>query len=68
MTVPLLAAALVALPVASLLWTILSTDRGELRAVQENLSRGLTAAPAAEQKRGLAGSLESLGRRLTPPS
>jgi tight adherence protein C len=67
-TIPLLAAALVALPVASLLWTILSTDRGEMRAVQANLSRGLAADPGASQKPGLAGALESLGRRITPAS
>jgi tight adherence protein C len=68
-TVPLLAAALVALPVAALLWALLSTDRREARAVQANLSRGLAAGPAAAQQGpGLAAALEALGRRLTPPS
>lgn len=68
MGIPLLAAALVALPLAGLLWALLSTDRHEARAVQANLSRGLPAAVAEQQGLGLSGMLEAVGRRITPAS
>lgn len=66
MTVPLLAAALVAFPVAALLWSALSTDRREAQAVQANLTRGLGGGPAAQRGPGLSGALEAVGRRITP--
>ncbi|WP_138442263.1 type II secretion system F family protein [Sinomonas susongensis] len=68
MAVPLFAAALVGVAVAALLWSLLSLDRREARAIQANLGRGIVPLAAApESGSGLSGVLERITRRLTPP-
>lgn len=67
MAIPLFAAALVGVAVAALLWSLLSLDQREARAIQTNLGRGiapLVAAPDSDS--GLGSVLERITRRLTP--
>jgi len=66
MTIPLLAAALVALALAFLCWALLSGDRREARAIRTNLERGLTLAQGPAAPSGIMLGLESVARRLTP--
>ncbi|WP_334173045.1 type II secretion system F family protein [Sinomonas sp.] len=67
MAIPLFAAALVGVAAAALLWSALSVDRREVRAIQTNLGRGITPLVAAsESDSGLSSLLERITRRLTP--
>ncbi|MEA5453440.1 type II secretion system F family protein [Sinomonas sp. JGH33] len=68
MTIPLVAAALVATAVGALCWSLLSVDRREARAVRRNLGRGIEAVAGQESESGLLVALERLARRLTPES
>ena len=65
-TLILLATVLVCVPVAALTWSLLTADQKGRVATAELLSRGATlTGVVAEPKTSL---LESIGRRLTPPS
>ncbi|WP_136612333.1 type II secretion system F family protein [Sinomonas albida] len=66
MPIPLLAALLVAVAVATLCWSVLSVDRRETRAIRANLGRGITSSTEAESGSGVLELLERVARRLTP--
>ncbi|WP_336857598.1 type II secretion system F family protein [Sinomonas albida] len=66
MPIPLLAALLVAVAVATLCWSVLSVDRRETRAIRANLGRGITSSTEAESGSGILELLERVARRLTP--
>lgn len=66
MPIPLLAALLVAVAVATLCWSVLSVDRRETRAIRTNLGRGIASSTEAESGSGVLELLERLARRLTP--
>ncbi|MCH6469342.1 type II secretion system F family protein [Sinomonas terrae] len=67
MGIPLFAAALVGVAVAALLWSLLSVDRREVRAIQTNLGRGIAPVGAApESGSSLSTVFERIARRLTP--
>ena len=66
MPIPLLAALLVSVAVATLCWSVLSVDRRETRAIRANLGRGITSSTEAESGSGVLELLERLARRLTP--
>ena len=57
---------LVCLPVAGLAWSVLTVDKQGRLAASELLARG--AAPASIAAPAKPGMLESIGRRLTPPT
>jgi len=57
---------LVCLPVAGLAWSVLTVDKQGRLAASELLARG--AAPASIAAPAKPGVLESIGRRLTPPT
>lgn len=66
MTIPLVAAALIAVALAFLCWTLLSVDRREARAIRVNLGRGLASTEGPAGPSGLLRALEAIARRLTP--
>lgn len=66
MPIPLLAALLVAVAVATLCWSVLSVDRRETRAIRTNLGRGIASSTEAESGSGVLELLERVARRLTP--
>lgn len=66
MTIPLVAAALIAVALAFLCWTLLSVDRREARAIRANLGRGLASTEGPAGPSGLLRALEAIARRLTP--
>jgi tight adherence protein C len=59
-----LAALLVALPVAYVVWSALSVDNKEQRAIRQNLTRGKEVT--AEEERPEEGIFLRVGRRITP--
>ncbi|WP_422933889.1 type II secretion system F family protein [Sinomonas sp. P47F7] len=66
MSIPLLAALLVSVAVATLCWSLLAVDRRAARAIRTNLGRGIAAGPEVESGSGVTDLLERLARRLTP--
>jgi len=62
----LLALLLICLPLAYLVWSLLSVDRKSQRAIREMLSVGTGPADSAGRKQ--TALLDQLGYRLTPPS
>jgi tight adherence protein C len=62
----LLSILLVCIPLAGLMWSVLTVDKQGRVAVNNLLSRG--AAPLAVVEASKPGLLEGVGRRLTPPA
>jgi tight adherence protein C len=62
----LLSILLVCIPLAGLMWSVLTVDKQGRVAVNDLLSRG--AAPLAVVEASKPGLLEGVGRRLTPPA